>query len=136
MLEQREELVSALSELKADFDTLHDLEMQLEFLFRPGFLRTLDVFGRYPRYLKAMQVRIQRIRNNAQADGRKMAEVESFQNQLSEKLLESESIAEAYGLIEFAMLLEEFRVNRFAPEIKTPVKVSAQRLEEAWDKLL
>ena len=136
LLEQREQLVSAIAGLAAEFDTLHDLEMQLEFLFRPGFLQTLDVFGRYPRYLKAMQVRIQRIRNNAQADGRKQAEIEPFQNRLCEKLLECDNIAEAYGLIEFAMLLEEFRVNRFAPEIKTPTKVSAQRLEDAWDKLL
>ncbi len=135
LIGQREEIVSALSGLKADFDTLHDLEMQLEFLFRPGFLQTPDVLGRYPRYLKAMQLRIQRIRNNPQADGRKLAEIEPFQNRLNEKLLESDDIAAAHGLIEFALLLEEFRVNRFAPELKTPVKISAQRLEEAWNHL-
>lgn len=135
MIEQREAIVSALSSLSADFDTLHDLEMQLAFLFRPGFLQTRDVFGRYPRYLKAMQMRIQRIRNNPPADLRKLEEIEPFQSRLSEKLLESENISEAYGLLEFAMLLEEFRVNRFAPEIKTPQKISAQRLEEAWQNL-
>jgi ATP-dependent helicase HrpA len=132
MLEQREAIAEARGQLHADFDTLHDLEMQLEFLFRPGFLQTLDVFGRYPRYLKAMQVRIQRARNNAQTDLRKLAEIEPFQNQLNEKLLECDDIGSAFELIEFAMLLEEFRINRFAPELKTPVKVSARRLEEAW----
>ncbi|MBN2685049.1 MAG: ATP-dependent RNA helicase HrpA [Pontiellaceae bacterium] len=135
MIEQREAIVSAIADLSADFDTLHDLEMQLAFLFRPGFLKTRDVFGRYPRYLKAMQMRIQRIRNNPPADLRKLEEIEPFQSRLSEKLLESENISEAYGLLEFAMLLEEFRVNRFAPEIKTPQKISAQRLDEAWQKL-
>ncbi len=136
LLEMREKIVSAISELRADFDILHDLEMQLAFLFRPGFIQTLDVFSRYPRYLKAMQMRISRARNNSDADARKLLEVEPFQNRLNEKLLESDNIAGAFDLIEFAMLLEEFRVNRFAPEIKTPVKVSAQRLEEAWAKLL
>ncbi|WP_168442022.1 ATP-dependent RNA helicase HrpA [Pontiella desulfatans] len=135
MAEQREEIVAATSNLSADFDTLHDLEMQLAFLFRPGFLRTLDVFGRYPRYLKAMQVRIQRIRNNPQADARKLLEIAPFQNRLNERLLESDDIAGAHGLLEFAMMLEEFRVNRFAPEIKTPLKVSTQRLEEAWQNI-
>ena len=135
MLDQREQIVEATAQLSGDFDTLHDLEMQLAFLFRPGFIQTLDVSGRYARYLKAMQLRIQRIRNNPQADRRKLEEIEPFQHKLSEKMLESDSIAEAYELIEFAMLLEEFRVNRFAPEIKTPGKVSAQRLEEAWQKL-
>ncbi|WP_372846304.1 ATP-dependent RNA helicase HrpA [Pontiella sp.] len=136
LMEQREAIVSALAGLNAAFEIVHDLEMQLEFLFRPGFLQTLDVFGRYPRYLKAMQVRIQRVRNNAPADLKKLAEIEPFQGRLSAKLLESDDIASAYGLLEFAMLLEEFRVNRFAPEIKTPVKVSSQRLEEAWGNLL
>jgi ATP-dependent helicase HrpA len=136
MLTQRETIVQSLSTLSADFDTLHDLEMQLAFLFRPGFLQTLDVFGRYPRYLKAMQIRMQRIRNNPQADGRKLAEIEPFLNRLNEKLLECDHIAKAYHLIEFAMQLEEFRINRFAPEIKTPVKISAQRLEQAWTELM
>ena len=136
LLEQREAILESISTLKADFDTLHDLEMQLEFLFRPGFLQTLDIFRRYPRYLKAMSVRVQRAQNNSDADIRKLLEVEPFQNRLLEKLLESDDISSAYDLLEFSMTLEEFRVNRFAPEIKTPIKVSAQRLEEAWANLL
>jgi ATP-dependent helicase HrpA len=135
MLEQREKNIAAMEELPGDYDGRYDLEMQLAFLFRPGFLQITDVFSRYPRYLKAMQVRIQRIRNNQQADARKLLEVEPFQNRLSEKLLECEDIGAAHDLLEFAMLLEEFRVNRFAPEIKTPVKVSTRRLEEAWTNL-
>ncbi len=135
LLDQRETIIKSLDQLPYDHDTRHDIEMQLEFLFRPGFLRVHDVFHRYPRYLKAMQMRMQRMRNNLPADRRKMEEVEPFQIRLSEKLLESENIAEAYELLEFAMLLEEFRINRFAPEIKVPQKVSAQRLEDAWLKL-
>jgi ATP-dependent helicase HrpA len=135
LMEQREQLTSAIPDLSADYDTMHDLEMQLAFLFRPGFIQTDSVLSRYSRYLKAMELRIQRIRNNPQADARKQAEIEPFQNRLNEKLLECDDIAGAFELIEFAMLLEEFRVNRFAPEIKTPVKVSAQRLDEAWHAL-
>ena len=136
LLEAREKVVTLLSDLGDAGDARVDLEMQLEFLFRPGFLQTRDVFSRYPRYLKAMHIRMQRIRNNAPSDLRKLAEVEPFQNRLSDQLLECDDIASAHGLLEFAMLLEEFRVNRFAPEIKTPVKVSARRLEEAWERCL
>ncbi len=135
LLEQREKMISVLEELPGDIDSRLDLGLQLDFLFRAGFLQTIDVFSRYPRYLKAMQIRTQRIRNNAPADLRKLAEVEPFQNRLSAKLLESDDIGSAHDLLEFAMLLEEFRVNRFAPEIKTPIKVSAQRLEEVWSLL-
>lgn len=136
MLEQREKIVVAMEELPSEFDGRYDLEMQLAFLFRPGFLQITDVFSRYPRYLKAMQIRIQRIRNNQQADARKLAEIEPFQDRLNDSLLECDDIGSAYDLLEFAMLLEEFRVNRFAPEIKIPRKVSAQRLEEAWTNLI
>lgn len=135
MLEQRDRIIDALEGISGEYDARHDMEMQLAFLFRPGFLQTMDVFGRYPRYLKAMQIRIQRFRNNPQTDARKLAEVEPFQNRLSAKLMESDDIGSAYGLLEFAMLLEEFRVNRFAPEIKTPLKVSSQRLEDVFQSL-
>ncbi len=135
MLDHREKIAESIRQLACDIDTVHDLEMQLAFLFRPGFLELMDVFNRYARYLKAMQLRLQRIHGKPQADLKKMQEIVPFQLQLSERLLACDDISGAYGLLEFAMLLEEFRVNRFAPEIKTPVKVSAQRLDEAWQTL-
>ncbi len=57
LLDQREQIVEAMEQLGGDIDTLHDLEMQLAFLFRPGFLQTKDVFSRYARYLKGKPVR-------------------------------------------------------------------------------
>ena len=134
LLRQREEIAKAIAQLRAEPDSIYDLEMQLAFLFRPGFLQTPEIFSRYPRYLRAMQIRIQRIANNAPADLRKLAEILPFQNRLNDALLECDDIDAAHGLLEFAMLLEEFRVNRFAPEIKTPVKTSPRRLDEAWEK--
>ena len=121
--------------LPADYDSMHDLDMQLEFLFRPGFLQTLNITDRYPRYLKAMQVRMQRIRNKPQADLKKLEEIEPFQNRLNDTFLAHSDISSAYALLEFAMLLEEYRVNRFAPEVKIPIKISAARLEEVWKSI-
>jgi ATP-dependent helicase HrpA len=135
LMDELTRILTALDQLSVDFDIIHDIQMQLAFLFRPGFLQTADFFNRYPRYLKAVAVRLQRIRSNADADLRKLKEIEPFQHRLSKQLLECDDISSAYGLLEFAILLEEFRVNRFAPEIKTPGKISAKRLEEAWQKL-
>jgi ATP-dependent helicase HrpA len=135
LMEERTRILDGLDQLSVDFDIIHDVKMQLAFLFRPGFLQTMDVFNRYSRYLKGIAVRLQRIRSNAAADLRKLKEIEVFQNRLSEALLECDDISTAYPLLEFAMLLEAFRINRFAPEIKTPGKVSAKRLEEAWHEL-
>ena len=39
-------------------------------------------------------------------------------------------------LAEFAWLVEELRVQTFAPELKTAVPVSAQRVEDAWARLI
>lgn len=133
LLEQREAIIAALDTVQGD--ARNDTEMQLAFLFRPGFLRMRGVYARYPRYLKALTLRIQRCRANPQADARKMADIHPFQERLSDALLQRDSIAASHDLLEFAMLLEEFRVNRFAPEIGTPEKVSAQRLEQAWSAL-
>jgi ATP-dependent helicase HrpA len=36
----------------------------------------------------------------------------------------------------FRWLLEEYRVSLFAPEVRTSVAVSAQRLTEQWKALL
>ncbi|MBE9562985.1 MAG: DUF3418 domain-containing protein, partial [Proteobacteria bacterium] len=45
------------------------------------------------------------------------------------------SIDKSLELMEFRWLLEEFRVSLFAPELKTVLPVSVQRLQKAW-KLL
>jgi len=132
MLELRDK---AASTLDPTGDAQYDIEMQLAFLFRPGFLQTAEVFDRLPRYLKAVNLRIERLQHNPEADAKKMAEVEPFQNQLNDKLLACDHIASSHDLIECAMLLEEFRVNRFAPEIKTPVKASAKRLDQRFAAL-
>lgn len=131
VMEQREKAVCLLDELP-DNDSKEDIDLQLAFLFRPGFLQTPSVYERYARYLRAIVLRQQRIKNNPPADLRKLEEVSPFQLRLSEALLASDDIASAHDLLHFSILLEEFRINRFAPEVKTPIKISAQRLDEAW----
>lgn len=135
LLRIRSDLLHKLDTLQAPLDSQQDVELQLAFLFRPGFIHTPQLHTRYPRYLRALQIRLQRLRSNPQADERKRHEIEPFLNLLNDRLLQTEHINQAYRLIEFAMLIEEFRVNRFAPEIKTPCKISAQRLEEVWQTL-
>ncbi len=135
LLRVRSDLLSKLEALQAPPESQQDIELQLGFLFRPGFIRTPQLHTRYPRYLRALQVRLQRLRSNPQADERKRIEIEPFLDRLSDRLLQTDNINQAHRLIEFAMLIEEFRINRFAPEIKTPRKISAQRLEEVWQAL-
>ena len=131
LLEQRQKIVDQLDALPEE--ARDDIDLQLGWLFRPGFLKTENLFGRLPRYLRAMRTRIERISNNPAADKSKMAEIEPFQNRLAELLLATDDLTRAYELNELAMMLEEFRINRFAPEIGTDGKISAKRLAEAFE---
>ena len=133
LLEQRQNVIETLDDLPSG--AREDIELQLDYLFRPGFLKTEDVFSRYPRYLRAIRIRIERLGNNPAADQNKMAEVEPYQNRLTEALLARDDLATAYDLIELAMMLEEFRINRFAPEVRTDGKISAKRLDKKFQAL-
>jgi ATP-dependent helicase HrpA len=132
ILEQRNKIFQTLETLSGA--QREDPELQLDFLFRPGFLTTPDLYSRYPRYLRALSVRLQRLVNNPDADAKKFAEVEPFQNRLTELLLDCRQLSGAWQLIELAMMLEEFRINRFAPEVGTPFKISAKRLDELFSR--
>ncbi len=112
-----------------------DINGQLAFLFRPGFMKCNQVWKRYPAYVKALKVRMERIANAPDKDPVKLEIVQPFQEMLDERIAEVEDFDHAYGLLEFAWLLEEFRIAQFAPEVGTVVKASAKRLNKLWSEL-
>ncbi len=81
--------------------------------------------GHISRYLKAILVRLQRLSHDPHKDQQKAAQIAPFQKKLDE--LRAKARPEAEDL---AWLLEEFRVQTFAPELTTAVPVSAQRIQE------
>lgn len=114
---------------------LIDIKQHLEFLFRTGFLRDDCVWSRYLRYMRALRLRMERLVNAPAKDLDKLSPVEPFQQRFD---LSRETVADyerAFDLHEFALLLNEFRIAQFAPEVRPLEKVSVKRLEEAWEKL-
>ncbi len=115
-----------------------DVQTQLARLFYQGFLTmTADEhLKHYPRYLKAIEVRLQMMLQQSDKDQQKMQEMARFQQwywQSIEKRQKNEVVnpeSEA-----FRWMLEEFRVSLFAQQLKTPYPVSAKRLEKAWNSL-
>lgn len=84
-----------------------------------------------PRYLKALEIRIERAKNSPEKEMSKRAQVEPFEQALS--LLEKESCPanseeKKAALEELRLMLEEFKISLFAPEVKTSFPVSAKRL--------
>lgn len=117
---------------------LRDMHAQLGSLVTPHTLtRTPFRWLRgVPRFLRAIDVRLDRLRTGVDRDTRAMAEVHVWQRRLAERAARHahEGVVDP-NLIEFRWLHEEFRVSLFAQELKTSVPVSPKRLEKAWEKI-
>jgi len=114
-----------------------DLHSQLEHLMPPDVMAVTPAerFDHLARYLRAMHVRLQRLFNDPAKDQQKAAQVTPFwQKYLADRAAwkaKGRSVAE---LDELGWLIEELRVQTFAPELRTAVPVSAPRLQELWPK--
>ena len=135
--ERAEAIVTAQSELRpwlqppligyarASYD---DLREQLELLLAPGFLaeRSRDELVELPRYLKAMRLRAERLRQDAARDQRRMLEVLPYWRRLLALRAQGRDDAAWWSL---RWLLEEWRVSLFAQELGTAQPVSVKRLQ-------
>ncbi|WP_243047734.1 ATP-dependent RNA helicase HrpA [Dyella sp. RRB7] len=114
---------------RASYD---DLREQLDALLTPGFLRELPTsrLAHYPRYLKAMRLRAERLRQDPAKDQQRLLQVLPFWREyLKHRAAGSEALEELRWLI------EEWRVSLFAQELKTAEPVSAKRLTRALEVL-
>ena len=112
---------------KASYD---DLREQLDALLTPGFLQELDAarLAHYPRYLKAMRLRAERLRQDPAKDQQRLLQVLPFWRDYLQRHAEGEA---GEALAELRWLIEEWRVSLFAQELKTAEPVSAKRLHRA-----
>jgi ATP-dependent helicase HrpA len=114
---------------RASYD---DLREQLDALLAPGFARELPTarLAHYPRYLKAMRLRAERLRQGPAKDQQRMLQVLPYWREYLKH-----QAAGADGLDELRWLIEEWRVSLFAQELKTAEPVSAKRLARALEGL-
>ncbi len=114
---------------RASYD---DLREQLDALLTPGFLRELppERLAHYPRYLKAMRLRGERLRQDPAKDQQRMLQVLPYWREH----LKHRAAGDA-DLDELRWLIEEWRVSLFAQELKTAEPVSAKRLAKALETI-
>ncbi|MCW0200788.1 MAG: ATP-dependent RNA helicase HrpA [Rhodanobacter thiooxydans] len=112
---------------RASYD---DLREQFDALLVPGFLRELPPsrLAHYPRYLKAMRLRGERLRQDPAKDQQRLLQVLPYWRAY---LQQRAAGADPAGLDELRWLIEEWRVSLFAQELKTAEPVSAKRLARA-----
>lgn len=87
-----------------------------------------------PRYLKAIVLRLDKLRADPARDAQRLAELKP-QEQRYWRLVAERKGAVDERMEDFRWLLEELRVSFFAQELKTPQPVSIKRMEKVWAQL-
>jgi ATP-dependent helicase HrpA len=115
-----------------------DVQSQLLHLAPPDLWRAAPVprLTHILRYLRALTLRLQRQANDPQKDQQKAQSVlplwQSFVARRDDLRAKGRPARE---LDDFGWLLEELRVQVFAPELKTAVAVSLPRVQQLWASL-
>ncbi|WP_347332355.1 ATP-dependent RNA helicase HrpA [Marinimicrobium locisalis] len=134
----RKQLKQLRNQLPLAF-TVGDIREQLAHLFYPGMVyRTPEEWLRqYPRYLQAIEVRLEKAPLDPLKDRRMLEELAPHWERLAPFWREKQGQALALNpeLQQYRWSLEEFRVSLFAQTLKTRVPVSAKRLEKQWQTL-
>lgn len=116
-----------------------DIGAQLGFLLRPGFLFETDLYWlqQYPRYVRALVIRLEKLPSQVEKDRVFSIEVEPFiagWRKIIDRPGGSPRDMDA-ELEKYRFLIEEFRVSIFAQGLKTVKPVSTQRLRKALETL-
>jgi len=119
-----------------------DMQAQMQALIFPKFVADIP-YGQMvhlPRYLKAIAMRIDKLRSNPSRDAQCQKDWESVARPW-QKLLQGSKGSTSYAMNEdqslqdFRWQLEELRVALYAQELKTPSPMSLKRLEKVLASL-
>ncbi|MFD2366333.1 ATP-dependent RNA helicase HrpA [Pseudoduganella sp. GCM10020061] len=115
-----------------------DIQAQLQQLVHKGFIAETDFaqLAHFPRYLKAVNVRLEKLRADPARDAKLMAEWNQAASHFQRAVRDRKGhIADDPKLVEYRWLLEELRVSLFAQELRTPMPVSLKRLQKVWESM-
>ncbi|GAA4355135.1 ATP-dependent RNA helicase HrpA [Kangiella marina] len=130
---------SCLTEAKAlgkNFKAAYDdIKEQLEFLFQEGFCYRFGAehVRDYQRYLKAIDLRLERIKHNPLKDMQLMQQYQPWLEEM--KALEDNPKIPQFEVDEYGWMLQEYRISLFAQGQKTRFPVSHKRLQKFIDNL-
>lgn len=133
MLSEHQSCRKKMKDMKMSSELAQDLESQLSKLIFARFITQTPYtqWQHIPRYLKAIQMRLDKYRSDPARDQLKMSEIKPLESKFW-RWMESRKGQEDDRTREFRWLLEELRVSAFAQELRTPQPVSVKRLEKAW----
>jgi ATP-dependent helicase HrpA len=138
ILGEHQALPKTLQAAKAFPEAVRDITAQLTRLMPKDFVLATpgDRLQHFPRYLKAAALRLDKLRADPSREARSLAELAPLETQwLREDSRQRKSGTVDPQLEQFRWLLEELRVQLFAQELRTPVPVSAKRLQKMWQTM-
>lgn len=118
--------------------SINDIQHQLAGLFQEDFICRVegDILAEYPRYLAAIEERLDKLDGHYQRDRQCTLVVEPLQQQCGALLERSPELWQKSPLLrEYRWLLEELRVSLFAQRLGTRQSVSEKRLKQLWKEL-
>jgi ATP-dependent helicase HrpA len=136
VLTEHQALQKVLPGFKAHNLVQQDIRNQCEWLLGKEWVaRTpYERLQHLPRYLKAINVRLEKLRSNPARDAQNMSQIQPLQQSWQRKLSALQGDADT-RLDDFGWMMQELRVSLFAQELKTPVIVSVKRLEKMLEGL-
>ncbi|AWY59177.1 ATP-dependent RNA helicase HrpA [Burkholderia thailandensis] len=113
-----------------------DLQGQLAALVGKRFVIDTPYaqLAHFPRYLKGIALRIDKLKADPARDARQAAELQPLAQHYQRSIVQRGGVADA-RLAEFRWLLEELRISLFAQELRTPMPVSVKRLYKVWESM-
>jgi ATP-dependent helicase HrpA len=131
VLTEYQAVQKSLPQIKAHAQASQDVRAQLEWLLHKRFIADtpFERLQHVPRYLKAIGMRIEKLRSNPARDMQCMAQMQPL-TQAWQKLRQAQQGNSDPRVDDFAWMLQELRVSLYAQELKTPVIVSVKRLEK------
>jgi len=129
------EIIHKLAALKATSPLKEDLCEQMNLLSYRGFFGNTPFIRlkEYPRYLKAMLLRLEKSAFDSAKDQKQLGEILPIWTRYWQSVASDPSVTEhEFQDDEFRWSLEEFRVSLFAQTLKTAYPISKKRLEKSW----
>ncbi|MES1964666.1 ATP-dependent RNA helicase HrpA [Psychrobacter sp. AH5] len=110
-------------------ESIDDIEDQLADLHLADFVYRMDYshWQQYPRYLEALEVRIERLEHNLDSDLEGVYALDVHMERLANRASDA-------AISEYRWMVEEYRIQLFAQPMKTRMAVSPKRLKKLWDE--
>ena len=118
--------------------SMADVKQQIARLLKPGFMQEagLEWLNHYPRYMKAIDLRLEKLPAQVNKDRAWTEELASLQKSYEARLAShNQHQLVDDKLTQYYWMLEEYRVSLFAQQLGTRFPVSDKRLKKLWKEV-